>query len=151
MTETSKNGGSYLFSGITGLVISCGAGYFAQDFPFQGIQEGLGAAFFPFLIIGLISIFSLGQIVYGLSIGFETRSPFSNDSDLKSVFLLFLLFVLFTVAFSNFGLIIPTILFLILAIKLLGASWRMSMLVGALAGISIFAVFVVGFGIPMPS
>lgn len=151
MTVETKKGGSYVFSGIIGLVISGGAALFARDFPIQGIQEGLGAAFFPYLVIGVIAILGLGQTIYGLAVGFEIKSPFASDADLRSVASLFVCFILYAFAFAQFGLIFPTIAFLIIAMILLKAHWKFAVAVGAVSGFAIYALFVLGFGIPMPS
>ena len=151
MTAETKKGGSYVFSGITGLVISGGAAYLARDFPIQGIQEGLGAAFFPYLVIGVIAILGLGQLIYGLAVGFELKSPFAAEADLRSVALLFVCFIFYAFAFSRFGLIFPTIAFLVIAMILLKANWKFAVAVGAVSGFAVYALFVLGFGVPMPS
>ena len=150
MTEKLKTGGSYVFSGIVSLTIAGLAAYEGRNFPFQDLQEGLGAAFFPFLILGCIGALGLGQLIYGLILGFQFELPYKPSPELTALGLLFIVFVLFTLAFAKFGLIIPTIVFLIVAMRVLGASWKRSGVIGPVAGLAIYAIFVVGFNIPMP-
>lgn len=150
MTKTQQNGSSFVFSGVVSLAIAGFAGFEARNFPLQDLQEGLGAAFFPFLIIGCIIVLSLAQIIYGFSLGFKASWPFEQSPDLNRLGLLFLSFAGFAVAFAHFGFLIPAVIFLVLAMRLLQASWLNAGIIGFTAALIIYGLFVVGFGIPMP-
>jgi len=150
MNKTHENGSSFVFSGVVSLAIAGIAGNEARNFPLQDLQEGLGAAFFPYLITGCIIVLSLAQIVYGFSLGFKAKWPFEQSPDLNRLGLLFVSFVGFTVAFAHFGFLVPAGIFLVLAMRLLQAPWINAGIVGISATLIIYGIFVVGFAIPMP-
>lgn len=144
-------GGSHVASGIFGLSVVGLAWIEARTFPIQGLQEGLGAAFFPWLVLGIISLLSLGSLTYGLVRGVRFDLPFARSPELQSAVGLFAALCAFSLAFVFFGFLIPLIAFLVVGMRILGASWRYALFVGGPAGIAVYGLFVVGFGVPMPS
>jgi len=143
-------GGSHVASGVFGLAIAGIAWIEARTFPLQGLQEGLGAAFMPWLVLGLIVALSTASIVYGLVRGVNLGEGFRPGPRTAVVGGLFLALCGFAVAFVHFGLLIPAIVFLIVGMRLLGAPWVKALGVGTAAGIGAYALFVIGFNVPMP-
>lgn len=143
-------GGSYVASGVLGLAVAGLAWIEARTFPVQGLQEGLGAAFFPWLVLGLIATLSLISLGYGVARGVRFALPFQRSPELLAAAGLFVALIVFAQAFVLFGLFLPVIAFLIIGMRILGAPWVRAGGIGLAAGIALYGLFVVGFGIPMP-
>lgn len=150
MNDARPRSWSFIAAGAAGLLIVAMAWVEARTFPLQNLQEGLGAAFFPYLVLGLIGILSVCLVGYGLAVdGAEGPQPLFGPGYRRAA-ALFAAFAAFAVAFSQFGLIASAAAFLIIAMRVLGAPWIGAAVVGAVAAGAIHALFVVGFGIPMP-
>ena len=150
MTDRNAKGGSRITAGIAGLVLVALAWIEARTFPLQDLQEGLGAAFFPYLVLGIIAVLGLALIIHGLVLGPRFALPFDRNAQLTGTAALFAVFVAFTLAFANFGLLVPAGLFLMFGMRILGASWTGAVVVGWAAAGAIHALFAIGFGVPMP-
>jgi len=143
-------GGSHVTSGAFGLIVAAIAWLEARTFPLQDLQEGLGAAFMPWLVLAAIAGLSLSSIAYGIARGVSVRASFRWRPERTAAGALFLALCGFAVAFVFFGLLIPVIVFLIVGMRLLGAPWWKAAGLGAAAGICTYALFVTGFNVPMP-
>lgn len=142
--------GSHVLSGAFGLSVAGIAWLEARIFPLQGLQEGLGAAFMPWLVLAMIVVLSLSSIAYGLARGVSFRTSFHWQSRHAVAGGLFLALCAFAVAFTYFGLFVPVVVFLIVGMRLLGAPWRKAVGVGVVAGVGTYALFVTGFHVLMP-
>lgn len=143
-------GGSHVVSGVLGLTVAAIAWLEARTFPLQGLQEGLGAAFMPWLVLAVIVVLSLASIAYGVVRGVNVRPSFHWRPEHTAAGALFLALCGFAIAFVFFGLLVPVIVFLVVGMRLLGAPWRKAAGIGAAAGICTYALFVTGFNVPMP-
>lgn len=150
-TNTSADaGGSYIATGVFGLAVTGLAWIEAGSFPLQRLESGLGAAFFPWLVLGIIVLLSMCSLVYGTLQGVRFKLPFIADRALAKAALVFVALCAFCVTFARFGLLIPVILFLVLSMRFLGAPWWRAGGIGAAAGLAIHLLFVEGLGIVMP-
>lgn len=146
-----------VLSGVAALVVVGLASFEASTFPLQSLEDGLGAAFFPYLTLGAISLLGVALIVKGLASGALKGTAEQTDSSAgaassatSSLLRLFVLFGAFAMAFGYFGLLAPAIIFLVVAMRILGAPWAGAAIVGCAAGCALYALFVFGFGVPMP-
>lgn len=143
-------GRSHVASGIFGLAIAGIAWLEARTFPLQGLQEGLGAAFMPWLVLGLIVVLSASSIVCGLFLGVGRGGAAKPRPRMDLIGGLFLALCAFAIAFVLVGLLVPVVAFLIVSMRLLGAPWARAIGVGMAAGVCIYLTFVIGFGVPLP-
>ena len=145
--------GSYIVSGMLGLAVAGLAWMEARTFPLQDLPDGLGAAFMPWLLLAVIVALSLALIGYGLS-QCEWRRPALADlrppPGLAVTGTIFLLLCGFVAAFAYFGLLVPALVFLVIGMRILEAPWAKALTVGATAGLCIYVVFAIAFGVQMP-
>ena len=145
--------GSYIVSGILGLAVAGLAWMEARTFPLQDLPEGLGAAFMPWLLLAIIVVLSISLISYGVA-QCERQRPRLADirlpKGLVTTGATFLLLCGFAVAFGLFGLLGPALVFMVVGMRTLKAPWTKALGVGATAGLCIYVVFAIAFGVQMP-
>ena len=114
----------------------------ARSFPLQNLENGLGAAFFPLLIIAVLAMLSgLTLVLSALGKGAQHELDFGGEGTWASGGLLVAL-ILFWVAFSTFGLLVPSIVFIAGAAWLLGAPLLHSILIAIAGGGVVRVLFV---------
>lgn len=150
---------SFVLSGCLGLSL-CGVAWLAgSDLPFQELDAGLGPAFFPTLLIGLLLVTSLGLIAVGLldrrpddGAGRQPAPQAARQaSRLSRPAGLFAATLAFGVSVGSVHALVTTFLFLLVSMLLLGEDWRRAaiaaagvtgliyLLFGAVFGLAIFA------------
>ena len=149
-SSQTGSGGSYVATGVFGLAVGALAWIDARSFPLSRLDAGLGPAFFPWLVLTVITLLSLSAVVYGLMQGVRFNFPFQAGNALASTALLFAALCAFALLFASFGLLIPVILFLIVSMRLLGAPWLHATGIGTATGFALHLLFVEGFGVVMP-
>lgn len=138
--------------GVVCLLLSIGYLVEAMSMPF-GRAESPGPGTFPtgvgFLAIGV----SIIVIIEGLT-GSGTRGSLDlpTGTRLRSVLVFSGTLVAFVVVLPFLGQYVASSLYVIVTLKFLGGrSWMRSILMGALVGIGVTAVFSIGLGVQLPS
>ena len=129
-------------TGLLGLIIAAMAYADARSFPIQNLENGLGAAFFPLLIITALAVLSVLSCLLGVfGKGAQQELEFREEGT-RSAIALLVAMILFLVAFGSFGLHVPSILFIAGAAWLLGAPPLRSVLIGILGGTAVRVFFI---------
>lgn len=142
----------FLAPGLFGLVITAGAWVAARELPYQALSAGLGPAFFPHLLIGLLAVLSISMSLYGLLT--KSSAPPSTPQLLAKIWRPILLFVLLAVFGLNLERIpaqLSVFTFLTLAMVLLGEQWHLSLLYAGIASLLLYLLFGAVFGLPLYS
>ena len=137
-------------TGVLGLAIAILAWIEARTFPLQDLQSGLGAAFFPLLVLGAIVVLSIMSIFAGRASSETLENDLTFHDGTPKALLLLLLLVVFAFAFGHFGLLVPAIVFLSLVTFILGAPWLPALLAGAVSGAAVYALFTLVLRVPLP-
>ena len=128
--------------GLLGLAIAVIAYADARSFPLQNLENGLGAAFFPLLIIVALAVVSgFILVLSALGRGAQHELDFRGEGTWAAGGLLVAL-ILFWLAFSIFGLLMPSIVFIAGAAWLFGAPLLHSVLFGIAGGGVVHVLFV---------
>ncbi|MCD1636450.1 tripartite tricarboxylate transporter TctB family protein [Martelella mediterranea] len=137
-------------TGFLGLVIAFCAWLTARNFPLQSLENGLGAGFFPLLIIGLIALLSLTSIAVGLAKSGRARPVTLVRKGTPQAATLLLSLVVFTFLFGQVGLLVPVIILIVGLMFVLGASLLSAAAVGTIAGGAVYGLFVHVLQMPLP-
>lgn len=144
-----------LLAGIIGTIVLGVGGYRIKNIPLLGIQAGLGPAFFPLLILILLSILTLVLLIKGFiqvvktirlsEIDTAKIEPKQKDATRQRLqkFIYFFGVILFPILFSQFGLLISIAIFLIVVFIVLNI--KMKLVIFTTLGASLF--FYVFFGL----
>lgn len=131
-----------ILAGLIGLIIAVIAFVEARSFPIQSLENGLGAGFFPLLVIFALATVSLVSLFKGVLARNEDQESLAGGK--REVLWIWIagFLILFTIAFSHFGLIAPTIIFISAASYKMGAPLKNAVFTGVVAGSAVYVLFV---------
>jgi len=111
---------------VTGAIVLCVVGigwYRVRTIPFQGLQAGLGPAFFPTILLTIVTFLAIILLLKGL---FFTKKVVKSESRTEEVeqsllvrILLTSLFIAYAFLFKYLGVLISSGIFLLVAFLLL--------------------------------
>lgn len=135
-------------TGILGMIIAVSAVYRARTFPLQDLEHGLGAGFFPLLVIAAIACLAIASLAVGIFRPGSGPTLRFRQAGTKRALWLLLFLVVFAAAFAQVGLLLPVVAFLVVSMLVLGAPWIPALLVGVLAGIAVHFFFATVLHVP---
>lgn len=148
---------SFLVSGALGLAVAAGLGFWAQDLPYQEVSAGLGPAFFPHLLTGLLAALSLAMTIYGALARPDGKAPTLPKTrglpKTKGVWIrpliVFAVLTAFGFSIERIPAVVSVFVFLAATMMLLGETWARAMAYSAVASLFIYLLFGTVFGLPI--
>ena len=142
----------YIFSGLM-IILSIYVFFTANNFPKTDISEGFGPGVYPMIlavVIFICAIFVLANAILDKKEDAKIKDLSLNS--LKKPFALWICLVLFCVLLKPLGLIVDSILYLMLTMKLLfNVKLPKALLISLGVSLSIWAVFVFAMNVPFPT
>jgi len=142
-------------TGLLGLLLAAGAWWAARDLPLQSLEQGLGAALFPWLVIAVIALLAIACLGRGLARA-QGGDPDAGDPDVRAMaglrrsLPLAAALVIYGVLFHRIGFLPSTAGFVAIATWLLGASVPAALATAALTAGALHLLFAVALGVPLP-
>ncbi len=137
-------------TGLLGLAIAFCGWLRARTFPLQSLENGLGAGFFPLLVIGAIVLLSLTSIAVGLRKGSGGTPLTFVMSGTPQAMIVLLALVAFILAFGQFGLLFPGVVLIVGLMLVLGTPLISATLIGSASGGAVYVLFANILRMPMP-
>jgi len=148
--KTRRFVNSYVIAGSASLLLSGLVAVYLRRVPFASLQAGLGPAFFPTVVIGLLSL--LGAISLGIGLT-QVKQNTAERGDVEPLSLRSLIMIpaviLYAVAIQVAGLMIPTVAFILSAMLALGVRLGSALIATASASAVIYVLFGVVFQMRM--
>jgi len=151
-----------VLTGFGTAVIAIFGWYNVRNIPFQGIEAGLGPAFYPTVILVLISLLSVSLIGLGIFKGVKRGKEISqNEIDVEdevvrtnkglsiSKYIYFFLVIIFPIVFPYVGLLVTITIFLLIILILLETKIVHSILITVGTSLFFYLVFGLLFNIRM--
>lgn len=135
--------------GVLGLALAVIVRLYSSEFPRQTVAEGLGPAFFPFLLQGSIATLSLGILLSGLFREDSHPEMRVDPAVVRRVLAFWGMAVAYGVTFWALGFFIATFLFLLLTMLMLGTRLPVAVIVALGLTGAIYGVFVLFFRLPL--
>lgn len=134
-------------TGVASLFLTGIVAYHLRNIPFAPLRAGLGPAFFPVVVSIILGALGVTALAVGIVQGI--RNPASGDLIplTRRTTVLVPVVILYGVGIQLLGLLIPTIIFLLVSMLLLGVSRFQAILATALASAAIYVVFGILFRI----
>ncbi|WP_366555461.1 tripartite tricarboxylate transporter TctB family protein [Aquibaculum sediminis] len=145
---------SFRVTGLLGLMVCGGAWLEARHMPSQPLSAGLGPAFFPTLLLGLLATLSVGLLLYS-ALGRFASATEAGGSEAETgasgnwaaCGLLFLLLLLFGISLERVNALITSFAFLGASMMLLGERWWKALVYAAIVTAPVYILFGLVFGL----
>lgn len=114
-------------------------------------STGYGAAFYPRFLLGVLLIL-MGILLVQTLTGKTGESEIEKETprEIKNAAFFLVLIILYGLLLSKLGFIIDSLVFLLIGMKVLGGSWKTSVISAVVTVAVLYGLFAIGFKVMLP-
>jgi putative tricarboxylic transport membrane protein len=122
----------------------------ARNIPFQNLAGGLGPAFFPILLLVVLSVLGMVSLLLGLFSKVEGHKQKEEKKYFALTISIFGLLFAYGVLFERIGFFLSTLFFLLGTMIILRTQWWQALGLSFLLTGGIYILFIFLFKVPLP-
>ncbi len=140
---------NYIFIAV--MLVFCGAVFaLTSTYPTGKAVAGFGPAMFPRLLVSIIVICLVMLAIVTKTVIPKDATIELNTSQLKRPLAVLGLMIAYTLLLQPLGFIIVNFLFLIVSLKLLGSSWKTSLVLSVIVNVVLYVSFKIILQVQVP-
>ncbi|MGN1376989.1 MAG: tripartite tricarboxylate transporter TctB family protein [Dorea sp.] len=134
------------------LVLAGVVGFLMKDYPWSGITQGFGPAFYPTVLLVILLVLLLILFIQTLTNkGMEEEEKKLPElKQLKRPALLLLCMILYAILMPYLGFVITGILYLFVTMRILRADMKKSIICSVAMVVIVYLLFRYAFKVPLP-